>query len=66
MQLHGVGLDLEQEDDAAGFLEVRMERDPTTGLLNSSITGSTKHQHHQNNDSDADSIFAPNDHDSNV
>ncbi len=65
MQLHGVGLDLEQEDDAAGFLEVRMERDPTTGLLNS-ITGSTKHHHQQNNDNDADSIFAPNDHDSNV
>jgi hypothetical protein len=33
MQLRDVGVDLEQEDDAAGFLGVRMERDPTTGLL---------------------------------
>ncbi len=33
MQLRGVGVDLEQETDAAGFLGIKMERDATTGLL---------------------------------
>jgi hypothetical protein len=33
MKLREVGVDLEQETDAAGFLGIRMERDPTTGLL---------------------------------
>ncbi len=30
MQLHEQGVDLEQEDDAAGFLGVTLERDPET------------------------------------
>jgi hypothetical protein len=33
MKLREVGVDLEQETDAAGFLEIQMERDPDTGLL---------------------------------
>ena len=33
MQLHDVGLDLEQEHDAAGFLGVSLDRDSETGLL---------------------------------
>jgi hypothetical protein len=33
MRLREVGVDLEQEDDAAGFLGVRLERDSETGLL---------------------------------
>ena len=33
MRLREVGVDLEQETDAAGFLGIRMERDPTTGQL---------------------------------
>ena len=33
MKLRAVGVDLEQEDDAAGFLGVRLERDSETGLL---------------------------------
>lgn len=33
MQLREHEVDLEQETDAAGFLGIRMERDPTTGLL---------------------------------
>ena len=33
MKLREVGVDLEQETDAAGFLGIRMERDPTTGLI---------------------------------
>jgi hypothetical protein len=33
MKLREVGVDLEQETDAAGFLGIRMERDPDTGLL---------------------------------
>jgi hypothetical protein len=33
MKLRDVGVDLEQETDAAGFLGIRMERDPNTGLL---------------------------------
>ncbi len=33
MQLHELGVDLEQEDNAAGFLGVTLEPDPETGLL---------------------------------
>ena len=33
MQLRELGVDLEQEDDAAGFLGVTLERDPETSLL---------------------------------
>ncbi len=33
MQLHELSVDLEQEDNAAGFLGVTLERDPETGLL---------------------------------
>lgn len=33
MKLREVGVDLEQETDAAGFLGIRMECDPATGLL---------------------------------
>ncbi len=33
MQLHELGVDLEQEDDAARFLEVMLEQDPERGLL---------------------------------
>ena len=33
MKLRDVGVDLKQEDDTAGFLGVRMECDPKTGLL---------------------------------
>jgi hypothetical protein len=33
MKLRDVGVDLEQETDAAGFLGIRMERDSKTGLL---------------------------------
>ena len=33
MQLRELGVDLEQEDDAAGFLGVTLERDPETNLL---------------------------------
>ena len=39
MKLRGVGVDLEQEDDAAGFLGVCLERDPDTGLLEMNQTG---------------------------
>ena len=39
MKLREVGVDLEQEDDAAGFLGVRMERDAKTGLLEMKQTG---------------------------
>ena len=42
MKLRSVGVDLEQEDDAAGFLGVRMERDPKTGLLEMKQEGLTK------------------------
>ena len=34
-----MGVDLEQEDDAAGFLGVRMERDEKTGLIEMKQTG---------------------------
>ena len=33
MQLRELGVDLTQEDDAAGFLGVALERDPETSLL---------------------------------
>ncbi len=33
MQLCELGVNLEQEDDAAGFLGVMLERNPETGLL---------------------------------
>lgn len=33
MNLKKVGVDLEQEDNAAGFLGIRIEQDPETGLL---------------------------------
>ena len=39
MQLREVGVDLEQEDDAAGFLGVRLERDADSGLLEMKQTG---------------------------
>ncbi len=39
MQLHELGMDLEQEDDAAGFLGVTLERDPETCLLEMKQTG---------------------------
>ena len=39
MQLREVGVDLEQEDDAAGFLGVRLERDTDSGLLEMKQTG---------------------------
>ncbi len=39
MQLHELGVDLEQEDDAAGFLGVMLEQDPETGLLKMKQTG---------------------------
>jgi hypothetical protein len=32
MQLRELGVDLEQEDNATGFLGVTLERDPGTGL----------------------------------
>ncbi len=34
MKLHELGVDLEQKEDAAGFLGVTLERDPETGLIN--------------------------------
>jgi hypothetical protein len=42
MQLHELGVDLEQEDDAAGFLGVALEQDPETGLLEMKQTGLIK------------------------
>ncbi len=33
MKLREVGVDLEQQTDATGFLGIWMERDPDTGLL---------------------------------
>jgi hypothetical protein len=39
MELCKLGVALEQEDDAAGFLGVKMERDSTTGLLEMKQTG---------------------------
>jgi hypothetical protein len=42
MQLSELGVDLEQEDDAAGFLGVTLERDPETSLLEMKQTGLIK------------------------
>ena len=42
MELCKLGAALEQEDDAAGFLGVKMERDSTTGLLEMNQTGLIK------------------------
>ncbi len=42
MQLRDLGVDLEQEDDAAGFLGVTLERDPETSLLEMKQTGLIK------------------------
>ncbi len=42
MQLHELGIDLEQEDEAAGFLGVALEWDPETGLLKMKQTGLIK------------------------
>ncbi len=39
MALHEQGVDLEQEDDAAGFLGVCLEKDAETGLLEMKQTG---------------------------
>ena len=41
MQLRDLGVDLEQEDDAAGFLGVTLERDESTGLMQMKQTGLT-------------------------
>ncbi len=41
MKLREVGVDLEQETDAAGFLGIQMERDPDTGLLEMKQEGLT-------------------------
>ncbi len=42
MQLRELGVDLEQEVDAAGFLGVTLERDPETNLLEMKQTGLIK------------------------
>ena len=42
MQLHELGIDLEQEDDATGFLGVTLEWDPETGFLKMKQTGLIK------------------------
>ncbi len=42
MQLRELGVNLEQEDDAAEFLGVTLERDPETGLLERKQTGLIK------------------------
>ena len=42
MLLRELGVDLEQEDDAAGFLGVTLERDPETNLLEMKQTGLIK------------------------
>ncbi len=42
MQLHDLGVDLEQEDDTAGFLGVTFEWDPETSLLEMKLTGLIK------------------------
>ncbi len=39
IKLREQGVDLEQEDDAAGFLGVRLERDPQTGLMEMTQSG---------------------------
>ncbi len=42
MQLRELGVDLTQEDDAAGFLGVTLEREPETSLLKMKQTGLIK------------------------
>jgi len=42
MQLRDLGMDLEQEDDAAGFLGVTLEQDPEMSLLEMKQTGLIK------------------------
>ncbi len=42
VQLHAEGVDLEQEDDAARFLGVHIERDLNTGFLNMTQKGLIK------------------------
>jgi hypothetical protein len=42
MQLRELGGNLEQEDNAAGFLGVTLEWDPETGLLEMKLTGLIK------------------------
>ncbi len=42
IQLRDLGVDLEQEDDTAGFLGVTLERDPETSLLKMKQTGLIK------------------------
>ncbi len=42
IQLRDLGVDLEQEDDAAGFPGVTLERDPETSLLEMKQTGLIK------------------------
>ncbi len=42
MQLRELGVDLEQEDDAAGFLGVMLEWESETGLLEMKQTGLIK------------------------
>ena len=42
MELRNLGVDLEQEDDAAGFLGVTLDRDASTGLLEMKQTGLIK------------------------
>ncbi len=43
MQLPELGMDLKQEDDAAGFLGVTLEQDSETGLLEMKQAGLIKH-----------------------
>jgi len=43
VQLRDLGVDLKQEDDAAGFLGVTLEQDPETSLLEMKQTGLIKH-----------------------
>ena len=42
MQLRKLGVDLEQEDDAAGFLGVTLDRDGPSGLIEMKQTGLIK------------------------
>ncbi len=42
IKLRDLGVDLEQEDDAAGFLGVTLEQDPETSLLKMKQTGLIK------------------------
>jgi hypothetical protein len=42
MELRNLGVDLEQEDDAAGFLGFILDRDESTGLLKMKQTGLIK------------------------